>query len=143
MSFTIHDTCFIKKVEFRQAGEKSIAEVSVCQKKYNKDKEAAAEFDWLRLTIWEPHPSQVEKLKKGNLIYFSGKFSTRKYTDKAGVEKTSMEVRCNDWNAFEMPGVEAAAPAPAPVPRRPTPVVDAGGSTDDSNPPFLPRGNWE
>lgn len=135
MSLTLSDTCFIKKVEFRQAGEKSIAEVSVCQKKYNKDKTADPEFDWVRVTCWEPKPEKAARLKKGNLFQFTGQFSTRKYTDKAGVEKISMEVRASDWMAWDMGAPSEQAEAPAPAPRRP--AADVGGGQGSDEPPFI------
>lgn len=135
MSLTMTYTGYIKRVEFRQAGEKSIAEVSVCEKKYNKDKTAEPEFDWVRATIWEPNEHLLPKLKKGNAIYFAGKFSTRKYKDKEGVDKVSMEVRVNDCQVFEVAGAEAPAapaapaPAPAPAPRRPAATVESPEET--------------
>jgi single-stranded DNA-binding protein len=120
MSLTLSYAGYIKKVEFRQAGEKSIAEVSVCEKKYNKDRNAEPEFDWVRATIWEPNEHLLPKLKKGNAVALSGRFSTRKYTDKQGAEKVSMEVRVNDISVFEVAGAEepakpAARKAAAPV----------------------------
>lgn len=120
----------IQKAEFRQAGEKSICEVSVCEKKYNKDKNAEPEFDWLRLQIWEPPEWMVSKLKKGNFISAMGAFSTRKFKDKEGNDKTSMECRCDtrSVSVVEVGGAEAAA---APAPRRP-----AAPSEDDGAPPF-------
>ncbi len=37
-----------------------------------------------------------EYLKKGSMIYVEGKLQTRKYTDKAGVEKYSTEIIVNE-----------------------------------------------
>lgn len=141
MSLTMHYAGFIKKVEFRQAGEKSICEVSVCEKKYNKDKNAEPEFDWVRATIWEPNEYLMPKLKKGNAIVFSGRFSTRKYKDKEGNDKTSMEVKVNDVQVFEVAGAEAPS-APAPAPRRPA-AQAVGGTEVADEPPFQRRGEWE
>jgi single-stranded DNA-binding protein len=98
VSLTINFSGKIQKAEFRQAGEKSVCQVSVCEKKYNKDKNAEPEYDWIEASIWEPPEFMVAKLKKGNFITFSGSFSTRKYTDKAGVEKKNMECRCDTRN---------------------------------------------
>ncbi len=141
MSLTLTYTGYIKKVEFRQAGEKSIAEVSVCEKKYNKDKTADPEFDWVRATVWEPNEHLLPKLKKGNGVTFTGRFSTRKFKDKEGNDKTSMEVRVSDITVFEVAGAEAPADKPAPAPRK---LVQVTGSTDDtSEPPFVCRGEWE
>ena len=115
----------IQKAEFRQAGEKSICEVSVCEKKYNKDKAAEPEFDWLRLQIWEPPEWMVPKLKKGNFISATGGFQTRKFKDKEGNEKVSMECRCDtrSVSVVDVGGAEAPS-APAPAPRRPAAPAD-------------------
>jgi single-stranded DNA-binding protein len=142
MSLTLSYAGYIKKVEFRQAGEKSIAEVSVCEKKYNKDKNADPEFDWVRATCWEPNEHLLAKLKKGNAVVFQGRFATRKYKDAQGVEKISLEVRVSDIQVFEMAGTEQQEKAvPAPGPRRP--AAPSGGDDGSDGPPFMRRSEWE
>lgn len=147
MSLTITYSGKIQTAEFRQVGEKTVCDVSVCEKKYNKDKTVKPEFDWIRAQIWEAPEFLVNKLKKGNFITFSGEFSTRKYTDKAGVEKVNMECRVGprsvtvvDAGFFGEHGEQAAAPAPAP--RRPA-APSGGGGDEDSQPPFQRRCEWE
>lgn len=148
MSLTINFAAKIQKAEFRQAGEKSICEVSVCEKKYNKDKSADPEYDWLRVTIWEPPEFLANKLKKGNFIAGSGIFSTRKYTDKAGVEKVSMECRADtrtvtvvDAGFFGEREAQQEKAVPAPGPKRP--AAPSGGGGDEDGPPFQRRCEWE
>jgi single-strand DNA-binding protein len=61
-----------------------------------------------------------EYLKKGSMIYVEGKLQTRKYTDKAGVEKSTTEIIVNEMTmlgnkaggagSFEV--VENQSPAP-------------------------------
>lgn len=138
MSLTLNFAGKIQKAEFRQAGEKTVCEVSVCEKKYNKDKNAEPEYDWIQASVWDPPEFLAAKLKKGNFITFSGSFSTRKYTDKAGVEKKNMECRCDTRNVtvvdagfFERYENPAAAPAPAPR-RSAVSAADDG----DQGPPF-------
>lgn len=138
MSLTINFSGKIQKAEFRQAGEKTVCEVSVCEKKYNKDKSAEPEYDWIQASIWDPPEFLAAKLKKGNFITFSGGFSTRKYTDKAGVEKKNMECRCDTRNVTVVDAGffgerEAQQAAAYQVPRRPAaPPADV----EDSSPPF-------
>lgn len=137
MSLAITFAGKIQKAEFRQAGEKSVCEVSVCEKKYNKDKNAEPEYDWIQASIWEPPEFLVAKLKKGNFITFSGQFSTRKYTDKAGVEKKNMECRCDTRNVTVVDAGffgERQSEASAPAPRRP--AADVGGGQGSDEPPF-------
>ena len=134
MSLTITFNGKIQTAEVRQAGEKTVCEVSVCEKKYNKDKNAEPEFDWIRANIWDAPEFLVAKLVKGNFISFSGEFSTRKFTAKDGTVKVSMECRCNGRSVTVVDagffGERAAAPAQAP--RRPA----AAPVDDDSSPPF-------
>jgi single-stranded DNA-binding protein len=147
MSLTITYAGKIQKAEFRQVGEKSVCQVSVCEKKYNKDKNADPEYDWIEASIWDAPEFLAAKLKKGNFITFSGTFATRKYTDKAGVEKKNMECRCDTRNVtvvdagfFGERQEQSAAPAPAP--RRPAAPAGGGADPDDS-PPFARRCEWE
>ena len=121
MSLTITFAGKIQTAEFRQVGEKFVCDVSVCEKKYNKDKEAKPEFDWIRASIWDATEFLANKLKKGNFITFTGEFATRKYTDKAGVEKVNMECRVGPRSVTVVdagffgergPAAETAAPAP-------------------------------
>ena len=139
MSLTITFSGKIQTAEFRAVGEKSVCDVAVCEKKYNKDKSAEAEFDWVRAQIWDAPEFLVAKLKKGNFITFSGEFSTRKYADKAGLERVSMECRCNprsvtvvDAGFFGDRGAQPVATTPAPRRAAPAPA-----STEaDDEPPF-------
>lgn len=64
--------------------------------------------------------------KKGGQVRVNGEFSVRKYTDKDGAEKTSTEIRCQDFQLLgSAPG--GAAPAPAPAQRAaPKPAAPAG-----------------
>jgi len=96
-----------------------------------------------------------EYLKKGSLIYVEGKLQTRKYTDKAGVEKYSTEIIVNEMtmlggkasgagsfevveNQHEAPAAARAAPAarpaPAPAAARPAPAKSNFDNFDDDIP---------
>lgn len=60
-------------------------------------KDANGEFkdqtEWHNIVVWKNLAEQAEKvLKKGSLVYVEGKISYRKYTDKAGVEKTTTDI---------------------------------------------------
>ena len=150
MSLTVSFTGKIQKAEFRAVGEKNVCQVSVCEKKYNKDKDAAPEYDWVEASIWDAPQFLADKLKKGNFIAFTGSFSTRKYTDKAGVEKKNMECRCDtrsvtvvDAGFFgeQVKSREQAEAQPA-APRRPA-AASIGGGYGDSEPPFAKAfGGW-
>ena len=72
--------------------------------------------------------------KKGSQIRVNGEFSVRKYTDKDGNEKTSTEIRVQDFQllgAKPEGGGSAPAPAPAPAPR-PAPRQQSSADFDDA-----------
>jgi single-strand DNA-binding protein len=53
--------------------------------------------EWHRVVIWNENLAKVAEqyLRKGAKVYLEGQLSTRKYTDKDGVEKYSTEVVLN------------------------------------------------
>ncbi len=98
-----------------------------------------------------------EYLKKGSMIYVEGKLQTRKYTDKAGVEKYSTEIIVNEMTmlggkaggagSFEVVenqreaaasaparAAPAARPAAAPAAARPAPAKSNFDNFDDDIP---------
>jgi single-strand DNA-binding protein len=49
--------------------------------------------EWHNIVVWRNLAEQAEKvLKKGALVYVEGKISSRKYTDKNGIERTSVDI---------------------------------------------------
>ena len=56
--------------------------------------------DWHKVVIFSPGLSEiVEKfLKKGSLIYLEGQIRSRKFTDQAGIEKTTTEIVLQGYN---------------------------------------------
>ncbi len=74
-----------------------------------------------------------EYLKKGSMIYVEGKLQTRKYTDKAGIEKYSTEIIVNEMTmlggksggagSFEVVENQQEAPARAAPARAATPAA--------------------
>jgi single-strand DNA-binding protein len=53
--------------------------------------------EWHRVVIWNENLAKVAEqyLRKGSKVYLEGQLSTRKWTDKEGVEKYSTEVVLN------------------------------------------------
>lgn len=120
----------IHKAEHKQAGDKSICEVSICKKVPAKGQDAER-FDWVRITIWTPPDWAIARLAKGNYISGSGEMTMRPY-EKDGVKKYSLEVRCGsyDFEVEELAERGESAPQADPPPRRPV-----ASPIDDSNPP--------
>lgn len=126
--------CFsgeIRKVEYKQAGQKSICEVQLCRKNYTKEGEEPT-FTWIKATIWEPKDWQTAGLNVGCYIAGIGEFSMRSFTDKDGNKRQAAEVRVNAMDLDVPKPAAAATPAPAPSPK---PRLPAGGGGVDE-PPF-------
>ncbi len=78
-------------------------------------------------------------LRKGSQVYVEGSLRTRKWTDQAGVEKYSTEIRADQMqmlggrpNDEHGDGGHSRAPATAPAPRQPqAPASSAGSGFDD------------
>ncbi len=90
------------EIRVSQDGAK-IAKFSLATGETWKDKntnEKKERTDWHKIVIFSPGLSEiVEKfLKKGSLIYIEGQIRTRKYSDQAGVEKTTTEIVLQGYN---------------------------------------------
>lgn len=61
------------------------------------------ETEWFNVAAFKVHAEIVEKfVRKGDLIMIQGRFKTRKYQDKEGVEKTYSEVLVNQIQMLSM-----------------------------------------
>lgn len=92
---------------------------------------------WWRCQLFGKRAESLHQyLAKGQQVAVSGSVSERKYTDHAGAERTSMEIRVNDV-ALQDGRRDEAAPAPAPRPQQaPAPRQSSGFEDDDSSIPF-------
>ena len=71
--------------------------IAVNEKWKNKDGQKQEKVEYINLVFYRRLAEIAGKyLKKGALIYVEGKLQTRKYTDKAGVEKYSTEIIVNE-----------------------------------------------
>ena len=53
--------------------------------------------EWFRVEMWERQAETANQyLSKGAQVYIEGRLRTRKYTDKDGIERTSVEVVANN-----------------------------------------------
>lgn len=84
------------------------------------------ETEWFNVVAWRQLAETCERyLHKGSKVYIEGRVTQRKYTDKNGIERTSVDVIAND---MEMLTPKAAS--------SPSEGYSAGGI--DNNDPFLP-----
>jgi single-strand DNA-binding protein len=59
--------------------------------------EKKEETEWFNIVAWRQLAEICERyLHKGSKVYIEGRLTQRKYTDKNGIERTSVEVIAND-----------------------------------------------
>jgi single-strand DNA-binding protein len=60
--------------------------------------ERSEQTDWYRVSCWGKQAETAQQVvQKGQQIFVDGRFSPRTYTNREGVEKTSLDVSCNDF----------------------------------------------
>lgn len=88
--------------------------------------------EWHNVVVWRELAERAQtKIKKGSLVFVEGKISSRKYTDKDGVEKTVTDIVANTFRLLEKRerGEESAQNVPTQeMPetpqQKPTPTSD-------------------
>jgi single-strand DNA-binding protein len=83
------------EVRYTQAGG-SVTQFSLAVG-HGKQNKTTGEWDnttdWFRVTVWGKRGEAIsEQLRKGNRAYVEGRFETRAFQDKNGVDRTSMDV---------------------------------------------------
>src|SRR5258707_13877324 len=59
--------------------------------------ERKEETEWFNIVAWRQLAETCERyLHKGSRVYIEGRLTQRKYTDREGVQRTSVEVIAND-----------------------------------------------
>ncbi len=88
--------------------------------------ERKEETDWFNVSAWRQLAETCEKyLHKGSKVYVEGRLSQRKYTDREGMQRTSIDVTITDMEMLD----------PKPASSGST-GYSAGAS--DGGDPFLP-----
>jgi single-strand DNA-binding protein len=83
--------------------------------------EKVEETEWFNIVAWRQLAEICERyLQKGSKVYIGGRLSQRKYTDREGVQRTSIEVIAND--------MEMLSPKPA----------SNNVEVEENHDPFLP-----
>ena len=55
------------------------------------------EAEWFRISAWDKLAETCnEYLQKGHRVYVEGRLQSRKYTDRDGIERTSVEIVANE-----------------------------------------------
>ena len=131
------------EVRYLPSGE-AVANFSLATSEKWKDKatgEPREETEWHRISTFGRLAEIVgEYVKKGALVYIDGKIKTRKYTDKDGTEKYSVEIRANEMKMLSSrENGQGGAPAQQQRPattqqRQPAPAPSGFDDMDDDIP---------
>lgn len=88
--------------------------------------ERKEETEWFNVVAWRQLAETCERyLHKGSKVYIEGRLQTRKYTDRNGVERTSVEVIASDMEMLTPKSASSSSES------------SSAGSADDRD-PFLP-----
>ena len=124
-----------------------VANVTIATTDKWKDKasgEAREATEWHRVSFNGRLAEIVEQyLRKGSQVYVEGSLRTRKWTDQAGVEKYSTDIRADNMQMLggrpeggDAPRQAAPAPRQAPQQRAPAPQGSGFADIPDDFPPF-------
>jgi single-strand DNA-binding protein len=92
-----------------------------------KSGEKKEETEWFNIVAWDKLAERCERyLHKGSKVYIEGRLSQRKYTDREGVQRTSVDVTVTDMEMLTPKSASSGSEGYAAV------------GVSDNNDPFLP-----
>ena len=90
------------------SGGKAITKFSlaVSRRRRNRDTgDSVEETQWFNVVAWDQLAETCDKfLHKGSKAYIEGRITSRKYTDKDGVERTAWEVTATEMELLDPKG---------------------------------------
>ena len=79
----------------------------------NKQGERVSQTEWHNIVLWRGLAEVAEKyLKKGSSVYVEGKIKNRKWEDKEGNTRYSVEVVADNMTMLSKPTPQASSTAP-------------------------------
>lgn len=117
-----------------------VAKFSLAVNRYTRtgSGEKKEETEWFNIVVWRQLAEICEKyLHKGSKVYIEGRLQQRKYTDREGVQRTSVEVIANEMEMLDPKASSggssnyAAAPANAGYQSTPSDDFDPFLDSDD------------
>ena len=112
---------------FESGNKVANVNIAVSEKYKASDGDVREKTEWIPLVLNDKLADVAEKyIRKGSLVYVSGKFRTRKYTNHDGVEVSTTEIVVRELQLLskrednateerrEQPREERPAPAPEP-----------------------------
>jgi single-strand DNA-binding protein len=92
-----------------------------------KSGERKEETEWFNIVAWEKLAETCERyLHKGSKVYIEGRLTQRKYTDREGVQRTSVDVIASSMEMLTPKSTSSGSESFSAV------------GVGDSNDPFLP-----
>lgn len=103
-----------------------------------KDREGnwQSHTEWHNVVVWRDLAERAKMLKKGSTVYVDGKISSRKYTDRDGVEKNITDIVANTFRLLDKKqGDEQDSRFPSDTShvQGSSPVVIHGGQSSNVN----------
>ncbi len=87
---------------------KAVTKFSLAVNRRSKDRdtgERREETTWFNIVAWDQLAETMNTyLHKGSKVYIEGRITSRKYTDKEGVERTAWEVTANEMEMLDPKG---------------------------------------
>jgi single-strand DNA-binding protein len=139
-----------KDAEFRPAvGSNGLATFSLAINRYRPTDNGyeKTKTDWFRCIAWGAVAQRVAQLKKGERVVLVGRLESREWTDKKGIERSSIEIVVESISRAEslkgtQPAPNATEPAQEPVlaidPEADELPLDAADATAKSANPATP-----
>ena len=115
-------------------GGEAIANLAIATTEKWKDKhtgEQKEQTEWHRVSAFDKLAEIMgQYLKKGSLVFVQGKITTRKYTDKDGIERYATEIRADTMKMLGGKQDGQSSQRSQPAQRQPAPQQN-NGSYDD------------
>jgi len=93
--------------------------------------------EWHTVIFWRKQAETVERyVHKGDKLFVEGKIQSRKWTDKRGIERVSVEIMAENFEFMSKPQTVVAEPAPQPMPEPVTPTTQPATPPKNDEYPF-------
>jgi len=105
-----------------------VTKFSLAVNRYSKTSsgERKEETEWFNVSAWRQLAETCEKyLHKGSKVYVEGRLTQRKYTDREGVQRTSIDVTMTEMEMLDPKSASGSSEG-------------YGAGSSDSGDPFLP-----
>ena len=100
--------------------------VATTERWTNKAGEKCEATEWHQVELWDAQAKVAEQyLKKGHTVHIEGKIKSEKWTDKEGVERTTVRIRGNSLIMLTAKSDSSAPAAPAQAPAKANQTVQS------------------